>query len=69
MKEEKCWKMQDWIRMSLIFDTGTYANDNCDADSGKREEPKDIKSCSSQYRIIVASYVCRGFSVNDPKEL
>ena len=19
MKEEKCWKMQDWIRMSLIF--------------------------------------------------
>ena len=47
MKEEKCWKMQDWIQMSLIFDTGTYANDNCDADSGKREEPKDIKSCSS----------------------
>lgn len=21
MKEEKCWKMQDWIRMSLIFET------------------------------------------------
>ena len=21
MKEEKCWKMQDWIRMSSIFDT------------------------------------------------
>lgn len=21
MKEEKCWKMQDWIRMSLIFQT------------------------------------------------
>ena len=20
MKEEKCWKMQDWIRMSLIFE-------------------------------------------------
>ena len=19
MKEEKCWKMRDWIRMSLIF--------------------------------------------------
>ena len=19
--EEKCWKMQDWIRMSLIFET------------------------------------------------
>ena len=28
-------------------DTGTYANDNCDADPGKRKEPKDIKSCSS----------------------
>ena len=47
----------------------TNADDNCDADSRKREEPKDIKSCSSQYRIIVASYVCRGFSVNDPKKL
>ena len=22
MKEEKCWKMQDWIRMSLIFRRG-----------------------------------------------
>ncbi len=21
MKEEKCWKMQEWIRMSLIFET------------------------------------------------
>ena len=21
VKEEKCWKMQDWIRMSLIFET------------------------------------------------
>lgn len=21
MKEEKCWKVQDWIRMSLIFET------------------------------------------------
>ena len=21
MKEEKCWRMQDWIRMSLIFET------------------------------------------------
>ena len=21
MKEEKCWKMRDWIRMSLIFET------------------------------------------------
>ena len=21
MKEEKCWKMQDWIRTSLIFET------------------------------------------------
>ncbi len=25
----------------------TNADDNCDADSRKREEPKDIKSCSS----------------------
>ena len=25
----------------------TNADDNCDSDSRKREEPKDIKSCSS----------------------
>ena len=24
MKEEKCWKMQDWIRMSLIFKENDY---------------------------------------------
>ena len=65
MKEEKCWKMQDWIRMSLIFETGTNANDNCDADSGKREESKDIKNCSSLYRIIVASYVCTRVEVDN----
>ena len=25
VKEEKCWKMQDWIRMSLIFETEWYS--------------------------------------------
>ena len=24
MKDEKCWKMQDWIRMSLIFKENDY---------------------------------------------
>ena len=24
-EEEKCWKMQEWIRMSLIFETEWYS--------------------------------------------
>ena len=36
MKEEKCWKMQDWIRMSLIFEKNNYK------DMGEQKTEGDV---------------------------